>query len=121
MVAERSDDFVVEGQLLTDVGGFGLQHSFRQLGDRLVGIRNGIDIKKWDPANDPDIPARFTPDDMSGKVKCKAELQASWSLPQRAWGTAKPEIFGSRSELCRRRSTKPANTRKLPMFSCALL
>lgn len=71
-------------ELLTDVGGFGLQHSFRQLGDRLVGIRNGIDIKKWDPANDRDIPARFTADDMSGKVKCKAELQASWSLPRRA-------------------------------------
>jgi len=70
-------------ELLTDVGGFGLQHSFRQLGDRLVGIRNGIDVKKWDPANDPDIPARFTADDMSSKVLCKAELQASWDLPRR--------------------------------------
>jgi starch synthase len=70
-------------ELLTDVGGFGLQHSFRQLGDRLVGIRNGIDIKKWDPANDRDIPARFTADDMSGKVRCKAALQASWGLPRR--------------------------------------
>jgi starch synthase len=70
-------------ELLTDVGGFGLQHSFRQLGDRLVGIRNGIDVKKWDPSNDPDIPARFTADDMSGKVRCKAALQASWNLPSR--------------------------------------
>jgi len=71
-------------ELLTDLGGFGLQHSFRQLGDRLVGIRNGIDIKKWDPANDPEIPARFTADDMSGKVQCKAALQDAWGLPRRA-------------------------------------
>jgi starch synthase len=70
-------------ELLTDVGGFGLQHSFRQLGDRLVGIRNGIDIDKWDPAKDPEIPARFTADDLSGKVHCKATLQEAWGLPRR--------------------------------------
>jgi starch synthase len=71
-------------ELLTDVGGFGLQHSFRQLGDRLVGIRNGIDVDKWNPATDPDVPARFSPDDLSGKVRCKAELQEAWGLPRRA-------------------------------------
>jgi len=71
-------------ELLTDVGGFGLQHSFRQLGDRLVGIRNGIDIKKWNPADDAQIAARFTPDDMSGKTHCKATLQDGWGLPRRA-------------------------------------
>jgi starch synthase len=71
-------------ELLTDVGGFGLQHSFRRLGDRLVGIRNGIDIKEWDPSNDPQIPARFSADDLSGKVRCKAALQEAWGLPRRA-------------------------------------
>jgi starch synthase len=70
-------------ELLTDVGGFGLQHSFRALGDRLVGIRNGIDVDKWDPAYDRDIAARFTPDDLSGKVKNKAALQETWGLPRR--------------------------------------
>src|SRR6267143_2595936 len=70
-------------ELLTDVGGFGLQHSFRQLGDRLVGIRNGIDIGKWNPAADPEIRARFTADDMSGKARCKATLQEAWGLPRR--------------------------------------
>jgi starch synthase len=70
-------------ELLTDVGGFGLQHSFRQLGDRLVGIRNGIDVDKWDPANDPDIPERFTPADLAGKAHCKATLQDAWGLPRR--------------------------------------
>lgn len=81
MVTTVSPTHAVE--LLTDVGGFGLQHSFRALGDRLVGIRNGIDVDQWDPANDRDIAARFTPDDLSGKVKNKAALQKIWGLPRR--------------------------------------
>ena len=71
-------------ELLTDVGGFGLQHSFRALADRLVGIRNGIDVNEWNPATDPHIPARFSADDMPGKTRCKAALQEAWGLPQRA-------------------------------------
>ena len=71
-------------ELLTDVGGFGLQHSFRALGDRLVGIRNGIDVTQWNPSSDPHIPARFSADDMAGKVRCKAVLQELWGLPRRA-------------------------------------
>jgi starch synthase len=70
-------------EVLTDVGGFGLQHSSRQLGDRLVGIRNGIDVNAWNPAIDPQIPATFSVEDLSGKVQCKAELQDAWELPRR--------------------------------------
>ncbi|HEV2672187.1 MAG TPA: glycogen/starch synthase [Gemmatimonadales bacterium] len=70
-------------ELLTDVGGFGLQHTFRQLGDRLVGIRNGIDVDEWNPRNDPQIAAPFWPEEMSGKVRCKAALQEAWGLPRR--------------------------------------
>ena len=70
-------------ELLTDVGGFGLQHSFRALGDRLVGIRNGIDVTEWNPSTDSHIPARFSADDMAGKVRCKAVLQELWGLPRR--------------------------------------
>jgi starch synthase len=56
---------------------------FRRLGDRLVGIRNGIDQFQWDPATDPDIAAHFDPDDLRGKAVCKAALQKAWNLPQR--------------------------------------
>src|SRR6266550_8094903 len=70
-------------ELLTDVGGFGLQHTFRQLDDRLVGIRNGIDVEAWDPKHDTLIPERFSADDLSGKVQCKAMLQEEWELPRR--------------------------------------
>ncbi|HUC40901.1 MAG TPA: glycosyltransferase, partial [Gemmatimonadales bacterium] len=43
-----------------------------------------IDVDKWNPADDPDIVARFTADDMSGKAVCKASLQKAWGLPRRA-------------------------------------
>lgn len=69
-------------ELLTEVGGFGLHWVFRKLGDRLVGIRNGIDLDAWDPARD-DIVARFGPDDLSGKARCKQALQDAWRLPRR--------------------------------------
>jgi starch synthase len=71
-------------ELLTEVGGFGLHHTFRQLGDRLLGIRNGIDVDVWDPRRDPHILAPFGPDDLSGKVRNKAALQEAWGLPRRS-------------------------------------
>jgi starch synthase len=70
-------------ELLTDVGGFGLQHTFRQLGDRLVGIRNGIDVDEWNPRNDSAIAAPFWPEEMSGKLRCKVAVQEAWGLPRR--------------------------------------
>jgi starch synthase len=69
-------------ELQSDVGGFGLQDLFRRLGDRLVGIRNGIDTEKWDPSIDRDIPAHFHQGDLTGKDHCKHALQAEWQLPQ---------------------------------------
>jgi len=71
-------------ELRTAVGGFGLHDVFLDLGDRLVGIRNGIDTVLWDPLHDTEITARFGPDDLSGKSKCKSALQRAWGLPQRA-------------------------------------
>jgi starch synthase len=71
-------------EMTTAVGGFGLDHTFRALDDRLVGIRNGIDDQAWDPATDPDLTANYGPDDLSGKARCKAALQRAWNLPQRA-------------------------------------
>jgi starch synthase len=68
-------------ELTSEVGGFGLHDSFRALGDRLIGIRNGIDQHVWDPATDPLISTTFSADDLSGKATCKAALQAEYGLP----------------------------------------
>jgi starch synthase len=69
-------------ELTSDLGGFGLHESFRALGDRLIGIRNGIDQQVWDPAADPLIPVAFSADDLSGKAACKAALQSEYGLPR---------------------------------------
>ena len=44
-------------ELRTPGGGFGLHDMFIWLGDRLVGVLNGIDQRAWDPATDPQITA----------------------------------------------------------------
>ncbi len=68
-------------ELRTPVGGFGLHDQFIALGNRLVGILNGIDVSIWDPASDPDIPAQYSRDHLSGKALCKAALQEAVGLP----------------------------------------
>ncbi|MCU0648622.1 MAG: glycogen synthase [Gemmatimonadaceae bacterium] len=70
-------------ELRTPAGGFGLHDMFRWLGPRFTGIANGIDQQVWDPATDPQITARFTPDALDGKARCKAALQRTFGLPIR--------------------------------------
>jgi starch synthase len=47
---------------------------------KLSGILNGIDTVDYDPANDPDLYAPFTPEDRSGKAENKKELQKRLNL-----------------------------------------
>lgn len=68
----------VKGEL-----GFGLGGLFAARGSDLRGILNGIE-PAWDPAVDPHLPARYTPDDLAGKAVCKAALQKEMGLPTRA-------------------------------------
>lgn len=70
-------------ELRTPAGGFGLHDTFISLGDRLVGILNGIDLDIWDPETDPILPERFSAEDLSGKRACKADLQQRLGLPVR--------------------------------------
>lgn len=82
-------------ELRTEAGGFGLHDVFQALGDRLVGIRNGIDDRVWDPSRDTEITARYGAGEMVGKARCKASLQRHWGLAQR---TATP-LFGMSARL----------------------
>jgi len=69
-------------ELRSAVGGFGLQEAFRALGDRLVGIVNGIDQTLWDPEHDSHLPVPYWIADLSGKRRCKASIQRAFGLPQ---------------------------------------
>lgn len=63
--------------------GYGLDWLVRQRADRLIGITNGVDYQVWDPATDPELPAHFDINDMSGKQECKRRLLEEFSLPVR--------------------------------------
>lgn len=68
-------------ELRTALGGFGLHATFNGLGDRLLGVLNGIELDIWDPATDPYIAACYSSDALSGKARCKMALQRAYGLP----------------------------------------
>ena len=68
------------GELRTSLGGFGLHDTFHSLGDRLVGVLNGIEPEIWDPASDPYIASCYSASELSGKAQCKAVLQRAYGL-----------------------------------------
>ena len=82
-------------ELRTPGGGFGLHDVFLSLGDRLVGVLNGIDQREWDPSTDTQITAQYAAGQLDGKRRCKAALQRSFGLPQRR----KTPLFGMTGRL----------------------
>jgi starch synthase len=46
----------------------------------LRGILNGVDYGLWNPATDPKLAARYSPQDLSGKQECRADLLAAFGL-----------------------------------------
>lgn len=62
--------------------GEGLDGEFRRRADIVRGVLNGIDLREWNPADDPHIPAAFSVGDMAGKAECKRALQEELGLPQ---------------------------------------
>lgn len=61
-------------EILTEADGMGLDDVLVERSDRLLGIRNGIDVRSWDPATDPHIAAPYGLDDLTGKLACRAAL-----------------------------------------------
>jgi starch synthase len=68
-------------EIQTAENGYGLDWLTRKRADRLFGITNGVDYEVWNPASDPELPAHFSIDDMSGKRECKRALLERFGLP----------------------------------------
>lgn len=69
-------------EIKTPEFGMGLHEDLQNVDYKLVGLLNGIDYDTYDPEVDQTIPATFTIDNLSGKVKNKTELQKRVGLPE---------------------------------------
>ena len=61
--------------------GFGFEGVMTSRAGDLVGILNGIDTARWNPADDPLVSAHFTAADLAGKREAKKLLLEEVGLP----------------------------------------
>ncbi|MGO9120569.1 MAG: glycogen synthase GlgA [Desulfomonilaceae bacterium] len=71
-------------EILTPEFGFGLEGVLNEKREHLTGILNGVDYQIWNPATDSLITANYSPQNLSNKAACKADLQKIAGLPVRA-------------------------------------
>jgi starch synthase len=58
----------------------GLDRALKNKQYKLTGFLNGIDVDLYNPETDPQIPANFSVNDLSGKKKCKDALMSELGL-----------------------------------------
>ena len=61
-------------EILTPQLGMGLDGTLRRRADDLTGIRNGIDVHRWDPSRDDLVGVTYASDDLGGKAKAREVL-----------------------------------------------
>src|ERR1700726_793257 len=60
--------------------GFGLEGVLRDRAATVTGILNGVDYDEWSPQADKFTVAKYSPEDLSGKAKCKQDLLATFGV-----------------------------------------
>src|SRR5437660_11437201 len=60
--------------------GFGLEGVLRGRSSTVTGILNGVDYEEWSPQTDKFSLAHYSPQDLSGKMKCKQDLLAAFGM-----------------------------------------
>lgn len=86
-------------ELRTALGGFGLHEAFAALGERLVGIRNGIDLDAWNPEMPVENTSQEQPHSVILRSVGKAMLQARCGLEVRG----ELPLIAVCSRLCRQK------------------
>ncbi len=71
-------------EIQTPEYGFGMDGALRARANVLSGILNGVDYRQWSPEIDPNIPARYSAEDLAGKRVCKQQLLEEFGLPPAA-------------------------------------
>ncbi|HLM82694.1 MAG TPA: glycogen synthase GlgA [Terriglobales bacterium] len=61
-------------EIQTTEYGFGLEGVLRDRAATVTGILNGVDYDQWSPQTDRFIAAKYSPQDLGGKLQCKHDL-----------------------------------------------
>lgn len=68
-------------EIVTEASGHGVHEELAARGDDLVGIRNGIDVERWDPAHDPYLARAYSTSTVArNKPVCRRDLLARVEL-----------------------------------------
>ncbi len=67
-------------EIQTTEYGFGLEGVLRDRASTVTGILNGVDYEEWSPQTDKFIAAKYSPQDLSGKLKCKHDLLQAYGI-----------------------------------------
>lgn len=68
-------------EILTPEYGFGMEGVLQRRRDDLLGILNGIDTDRWNPAADAFVASHFSRADLSGKQGAREQLLEELQLP----------------------------------------
>ena len=72
--------------------GFGFDGILRDRGSDLIGILNGIDYDRWNPEDDPNIPAPYNSADLGPKSAAKRALLERYGLATTDEALSRPVI-----------------------------
>ena len=70
-------------EIMTPNGGADLDGLLRHRGSAVSGILNGIDEVEWNPATDKRLPAHFSAENLTNRLKVRHALQDYVGLPHR--------------------------------------
>lgn len=74
-------------EIQTTEYGFGLEGVLRNRAATVTGILNGVDYDEWSPQTDKFSAAKYSPQELTGKEKCKQDLLNAFGL-----GAADPKV-----------------------------
>ena len=69
-------------EIQTTEFGFGLEGVLRTRSSTVTGILNGVDYDEWSPQVDKFVAARYSPQDLSGKARCKQDLLKAFGMTE---------------------------------------
>jgi len=67
-------------EIQTTEFGFGLDGVLHDRSSTVAGILNGVDYEEWSPQADTYTIAKYSPEDLSGKIKCKQDLLNTFGM-----------------------------------------